>query len=121
MSSAHENRTISAIPMTNGEAMVFALAHSALVEAAEPLLTEGEMTALKFMSSRVIDKLHRILTGEVEDESSERLPDLSFLRHCGTPLVDRYYTDMGLAMRDSFGAQAYERLRDALASQLISL
>ena len=121
MPSAHADRPISAKPMTHGEAIVFAFAYSALVKAAEPHLAECELEALESIHTSVMTNLHLILTGEVKEESSEGLPCLSFLTHCGTTLADRYFKEMGLAIRDFFGAQMYERLRDDLASQLINL
>lgn len=115
------SRPLSVKPMTQGEAMVFAFANTALMDAAKPHLTEYEMSVLASISSSVKDKLHLILTGAIEDESAEKLPGLSFLRHCGTPLADRYFKEMGLAMMDVFGVQTHALLRDALALQLIKL
>lgn len=121
MTSAHLNRPISAKPMTQGKAMVFAFARTALVEVASNHLTEGDMVTLASIHSNVTTRLHLILNGEAEDESREGLPGLSFLRHCGTPLADRYFKEMGLAILDTFGVQTHARLRDALAVQLIDL
>lgn len=112
MASAHLNRPISSIPMTRVEAMVFAFAQTALVEVAARHLTEGDMMTLASIHFNVTTKLHLILTGEIEDESREGLPGLSFLRHCGTPLADRYFKEMGLAILDTFGVHTHARLRD---------
>ena len=96
MSSAKLNRQFSPKPMTQGEAMVFPFARTALVEVAALHLTEGDMVTLASLHNNVTTKLHLILTGEIEDESREGLPGLSFLRHCGTPLANRYFKEMGL-------------------------
>jgi len=107
--------------LTHGEAIVFAFAYTTLAETAKVHLTCNEMSTLAATCSQVVKKLHAILTGEIEDESSEDLPGLSFLRHCGTPLADRYFKEMGLAIVDTLGVQTHARLRDALAAQLIDL
>lgn len=120
MSSANVNRPISAKPMTQGEAMVFAFAFTELADVAATHLTERDMATLLAIHSRVTTELHLILTGEIEDKSSETLPSLTFLRHCGTPLADRYFKEMGLAILDTFGVQTHARFRDALGAQLIN-
>ena len=98
---------ISAKQLTHGEAMVFAFAFATLSKSSEEYLTGNEMALLPSISSRVTNKLHLILTGEMADESDESLPGLSFLRHCGTPLADRYFKEMGDAMSNAFGEQTY--------------
>ncbi len=83
-------KSIARIPMTSGEAMIFALTHGAIADALRPHISESEFELFGTISTSSKDKLHRVLIGELVDESNDPLPSLSFIRHCGTPLAKRY-------------------------------
>jgi hypothetical protein len=107
--------------LPNSVVIVWAFAHSDFIKTVAPLVSAGELARIEVISYSIIQKWGQILNGECEDDSVEPLPSFSFLRHCATPMADRYAKDLGEAIKAEFGQETYDRIRKSEEMRLLRM
>jgi hypothetical protein len=95
-------------------AMVFALCFGAILQDLEKTFSPDQVQACGRLLLEVQENLQAILAGEIADNADDRLPGQQFLRHCATPLTQRYCKDFANAVRQKMGEESYQQLRQAL-------
>ena len=94
--------------------MVFALCHGAMLQDLEKTFSTDQVHAYEQLLLEVQGNLQAILACEIADNSDDMLPGPQFLRHCATPLTQRYCKDFANAVRQKIGEETYQQLRQAL-------
>jgi hypothetical protein len=92
--------------LPNSVMIVWAFANSQLLATLSRSVSDTELVKIEALSHKVLDRWKKILNGECT-EPHDILPSFGFLRHCGTPMADRYMSDIGITIKKELGAETY--------------